>query len=622
MANTTKYSLLLFFILIFAACSNNEPEDGNIQPDKNFPDPEETITVSLYKNTSQNIDGIYIDISDKLTSDNGWIFVSLGEMKGLGNISFIPLDGWENSISVKKGNGYIAYNPNRNPTEFYRLFISNSAADEMGTITGYQVKYQKPFYGIDQQITLEKSSFDVPNATETYIIHITNSSIIPYSIETDCDWIEIISQPIGLNINAVTDYGIMFRVRESNSLEQSTGTITLKTFFDKISTITITREAIKPWEPTVSILDLKNKHWKTNLLNNAEKITQPTIIRGKVVSSDEAGNLYKTLIIDDGTAAIALSLNHYNIYSVFPSGQEVAINLEGLYIGKYHYLMMVGEYSSTNSGDSSIGFTTFDKLNYQIIGEPTEISPINTTLSTLNHALFDESELIRWQSRYVTLSDIEFIEPYTPFVNNTEYSATNRLIYDASLLQMAVRTSYYCNFKSELTPKGVGSISGILSFYNGSWNLLMNSINDLGEFDPNKHIDRPDNNHEQTGGSTGDGTIDSPYNVAKVLDLNNPGTQNWVEGYIVGWIDSTNSYNSVFALPAQIASSFLIADKQNETDANFCIAVQLPIGNIRNELNLLDNPQNFNKKVQICGSLEKYFGKPGVKQPTAYNFID
>ena len=622
MANTTKYSLLLFFILIFAACSNNEPEDGSIQPDKNFPDPEETITVSLYKNTDQNIDGIYIDISDKLTSDNGWVFVSLGDMKGLGNISIIPLDGWENSIYVKKGNGYIAYNPNRYPTEFYRLFISNSASDEMGTITGYQIKYQKPFYGVDQQITLEKSTFDVPNLTDTYFTRITNSSIIPYSIEIDCDWIEIISQPTGLNFNAVTDYGITFRVRKSNSLEQSTGTITLKTFFDKISTITITREAMKPWEPTVSILDLKNQYWKTNLLNNAEKISKPTIIRGKVVSSDEAGNLYKTLVIDDGTAAIALSLNHYNIYSVFPYGQEVAIDLEGLYIGKYHYLMMVGGYSYTNTGDSTIGFTTFDKLKYQIIGEPTEIAPINTTLSTLNKALFDESELIKWQSRYVTLSDIEFNEPYTPFVDNTEYSTTNRLIYDASLLQLAVRTSSYCNFRSELTPKGVGSISGILSFYDESWNLLMNSIKDLGEFDPNKHIDRPDNNHEQTGGPTGDGTIDSPFNVAKVLDLNNPGTQNWVEGYIVGWVDGTSLYNAVFALPAQITSSFLIADKQNETDANSCIAVQLPIGNIRNELNLMDNPQNFNKKVQICGTLERYFGKPGIKQPAAYIFVD
>ena len=49
------------------------------------------------------------------------------------------------------------------------------------------------------------------------------------------------------------------------------------------------------------------------------------------------------------------------------------------------------------------------------------------------------------------------------------------------------------------------------------------------------------------------------------------------------------------------------------------IAVQLPTGEIRTALNLLDNPTNLNKWVKVNGTLEGYFsGTPGVKNATEY----
>ena len=39
---------------------------------------------------------------------------------------------------------------------------------------------------------------------------------------------------------------------------------------------------------------------------------------------------------------------------------------------------------------------------------------------------------------------------------------------------------------------------------------------------------------------------------------------------------------------------------------------------MRDALSLQKNPGNLGKKLLINGSLEKYFGLPGVKTPTEY----
>jgi hypothetical protein len=49
--------------------------------------------------------------------------------------------------------------------------------------------------------------------------------------------------------------------------------------------------------------------------------------------------------------------------------------------------------------------------------------------------------------------------------------------------------------------------------------------------------------------------------------------------------------------------------------------VQLPSGEIRSGLNLVDNPSNLGKEVLLYGNIEAYFRVPGVKSVT-YAEID
>ncbi len=313
----TPHILFLLVCLIIGACSTDEPRGEESKPGNSLPDPEETVTVSLYKNSGADIDGIYIDASDSFTSENGWMFASLGAIKGLGSVTEIPWDGWASTAKVKKGNGYIAYSPLQN--KFYRLFVSNSATDEMGTLTGFQIKYQQPFYGADDILTFDSSEFSASFNGGTLTATFTTSSLIPVSsIETDCDWIT--PQSINYGILIDRQRGITFTISPTSSLSPSVGHIYIKNFHGSSTVITINRQALIPWEATTTIYNLKKEYWDA-AKNYTRQINPSTIIRGKVVSSDQDGNIYKSLCVDDGTAAISLSINAYNIYTQIPYGQ-------------------------------------------------------------------------------------------------------------------------------------------------------------------------------------------------------------------------------------------------------------------------------------------------------------
>jgi hypothetical protein len=117
----------------------------------------------------------------------------------------------------------------------------------------------------------------------------------------------------------------------------------------------------------------------------------------------------------------------------------------------------------------------------------------------------------------------------------------------------------------------------------------------------------------------GSGTESSPYNVAAATT--NQGASKWVTGYIVGVIDGEGkniSTESKFDAPYTIKTNILIADNAEETDFNKCIPVQLPAGAIRDGLNLVDNAALDGQKVKLYGSLETYFGKPGIKTPSYF----
>lgn len=64
-------------------------------------------------------------------------------------------------------------------------------------------------------------------------------------------------------------------------------------------------------------------------------------IKGKVTSDDEAGNIYKSLFIQDETSGIELKLNN-NVGLRYKKGSWVYVRLTGLYLGNYRMMLSLG----------------------------------------------------------------------------------------------------------------------------------------------------------------------------------------------------------------------------------------------------------------------------------------
>lgn len=118
---------------------------------------------------------------------------------------------------------------------------------------------------------------------------------------------------------------------------------------------------------------------------------------------------------------------------------------------------------------------------------------------------------------------------------------------------------------------------------------------------------------------------ENPFSVATAISKYNaskPLADTWVKGYIVGYVNGKSIDGSILndlsSITDENKTNLLIADSKTETDYKNCLVLQLPSGDVRNALNLKDNPSNLGKEVIVKGSLEKYFGTAGLKSITEY----
>lgn len=116
----------------------------------------------------------------------------------------------------------------------------------------------------------------------------------------------------------------------------------------------------------------------------------------------------------------------------------------------------------------------------------------------------------------------------------------------------------------------------------------------------------------------------SAYAQSRILSVaeaiaGNTGTAT-VQGYIVGVIEAPDKYDQ--QSPFGIHTNLVIADDKDETNPQKFLSVQLSKGELRNTLNLKENESNFKAKVELEGSLKKYYGIAGMKSIKKFSIID
>lgn len=239
---------------LFYSCGTDDEVsgDGSVDPDKEIPDPTGTIQIAMRNsNNGKTVLGrnIYIDNENFA----GGYFVSLGPVRGLGNVAHIPTTGWGEQVSVIPGHGYVAYDYWQK--EFYRIYVIKDLVGVSGGIIGSEIKYQAPFKGNDEKIMLDSTDLTFPFTGGQKDIVFKNSGVILFDVETDVpNWCTV--QETSTYDQYFLTNGIRISVKAGTSTEPEHGTITLTTLYGKETVINITRSGI---EPFVSFGDLEER---------------------------------------------------------------------------------------------------------------------------------------------------------------------------------------------------------------------------------------------------------------------------------------------------------------------------------------------------------------------------
>ena len=198
------------------------------------------------------------------------------------------------------------------------------------------------------------------------------------------------------------------------------------------------------------------------------------VICGYVTTSDEWGNNYKYLNIEDETGAIQIKIDNKALYHKYQIGQRIYVKCDGLVLGDYRKLPQLGLWAN-GSMQPIPSFKTYLYLFPD--GAPMGgFNPIDMTTIPAANAI-----PATMYNRRVRLIDATFVEGGIATFSDPGAS-TSHDIKMADGTTITLRTSNYATFASETLPVGTGEITGILTRYNNYVQLVINSPADLVGF--------------------------------------------------------------------------------------------------------------------------------------------
>lgn len=336
------------------------------------------------------------------------------------------------------------------------------------------------------------------------------------------------------------------------------------------------------------------------------------VVKGRVVSSDYAGNCFKYIVLQDGTASLNFSIDSYNLYLTYRRGQEILVDLTGMHAGKYRGLEQVGfpSYnSSINGNETSFMGPQIFRRHMQLNGFPNLAEIDTVTINSISELGVTPAELRKWQSQLIRINNVAFVKDDVPTLSEYHSSGVSHNIQDAEGNSIAIRTSGYANFWNMEVPEGRGDIVAILGYYatigqSGAWQLTLLDAASVMNF----------GNPTVPSGSQG-----NPYTVAQAIALqaNGDGGNGWVRGYIVGTVapeveNVASSEDVEWNDSPVLGNTMVIAPDPECKDVAQCLVVALPQNSALYAQSLLANPSNYKKQIDIRGSLQSVMGTFGL----------
>ena len=239
----------------------------------------------------------------------------------------------------------------------------------------------------------------------------------------------------------------------------------------------------------ISIADLKTQFATViNSDNGYKQIEKDMMIKAVVTGNDVSGNIYNQVSVQDASGAIIIAINGSGLSGYLPVGQEILVNLKGLYIGSYKKLPQIGGVN-TKLSDGSLGMGKIERAiwneHFKILNpgeaDASTVVPEEFDLTKLSDAAYMEANVCK----LMTLKKVKFASANGTNVWAPDDTNTSLELIDAetgkkiSSSNLVVRNSGYSKFANEVVPQGVFDITGIFTRYNNTWQIVLRSTDDL-----------------------------------------------------------------------------------------------------------------------------------------------
>ena len=215
-------------------------------------------------------------------------------------------------------------------------------------------------------------------------------------------------------------------------------------------------------------------------------------IEGYVISSDQGGNFFEELIIqnkmddsdpaEDPRLGLRVEINVSSLYNTYEIGRKVYIRLNGLAIGESNGVYTLGK-ANGNSIEQLQAFEYKDFI--QRDPEVVTITPKVTTIADVTEQ--DENTLIQLNNMQVNRNELVKTFAGEP---DDEFDGFRTLESCDANVTIALQTSTFADFKSLPVPQNSGSIQGIFSRdFGDDFNVfIINSVANIN-FDNTQRCD-------------------------------------------------------------------------------------------------------------------------------------
>lgn len=233
----------------------------------------------------------------------------------------------------------------------------------------------------------------------------------------------------------------------------------------------------------ISIDELKTKYGITkDMINDTVRIDDGIQIKGVVTGNDAEGNIYNEIALQDETGGILVCIAQGGLCGQIQVGQEILIDLGGLYIGAYRSQPQIGvPYTSTSaSGTKSTYPSRIARAEWQtrfkLIGKP-DAKKLVAKEFDYESLKGNETELYKYAGCLVKATGVGFAKAdgKTTYAPKSEGASTGYGVMrafknmttgkDYTTNEFGVRTSCYSDFAAEKLPEGKLTVTGILTCY-------------------------------------------------------------------------------------------------------------------------------------------------------------